>query len=195
MELRTLRDEGYVEAIKEGEIVKVSESIAREEDLFILRRLVRSENQISSEKNARRIDAGNVKSYSRLEEWKSAKGNFKKNNVIKDLIDNFHWGISKSRKLKGMTRKQLADKIGASEDDIKVIEMGELPRDDFVLINKIENVFGINLRKDKISSGTSLAELQKMNENKIKEEINKSRGKPAKEEKLEGADIELLGFD
>jgi len=196
MELRTLREEDYVEAIKDGEIVKVSESIAREEDLFVLRRIIKLDTQISPEKLARRMEAGNVKSYSKLEEWKSARGNLKKNNVIKDLVSNFHWEVSRARKLKRMNRKQLAGKLGVSEEEIKIVELGELPRDDFVLISKIEGALGINLRKDKISSGVSLAELQKLNENKIKEEIDKSHGKKKdSEEKLVGGDIELLGFD
>lgn len=186
-----MRDEDYVEAIKDGEIVKVSESVAREEDLFILRKLVKSERIGFEENKQVKVSKEIVKSYSRLEEWKSARGNLKRNNVINDLVDNFQWEISRMRRKKGLSRRQLADKIGALEEDVKMIEMGDLPRDDFVLINKIEGALSLSLRKVKDSvGGVTLSRLQKMNEDRVKEEIDRAHGKV-----ISGSDVEILGID
>ena len=166
-----------VDVIKEGEIVRMSESQAAQEDLFVLRRVIEPEpeqvNIVDVLNDRKMYVSREIKSNSLLEEWRSGALNYKKNYVIKDLIDNFHWKIAKVRRGKNITRKQLANAIEVSEDDIKKIEFGELPKDDFVLVNKIEKYFGISLRKKKVPEGTTLADLQKMNEEKVREEIEK----------------------
>ena len=58
-------------------------------------------------------------------------------------------------KSRGMTRKQFAEAIRASENDVKMIENGVLPSPDFVLINKIEQLFGITLRKNPVYAQAS----------------------------------------
>jgi len=190
--------DSIVEVIREGEIVRVSESQAIEEDLFILRKIIEPEREhvpdfTSKQAKERRV----VKSYSNLESWRAGKVSYKRNRVIEDLVDNFHWEIVRVRRHKGLTRKQLAEAVGVSEEDFKVIEFGgELPKDDFVLINKVENYLGINLRKEKKKDEVTLLELQKMDEKKIQEQIEKAHLKDAnleqEEERISGSDIEVL---
>lgn len=128
-----------VDALKEGEIVTVPEAQALEEDLFILRR---------HEATSSKILVAEVPNKSSAIKWKSYEPEYKKNNVIRELLDNFHWEIVKARKSMNLSRKQLADAIGTNEQSLRMLENGELPSDDFILINKVQNRLKINLRKD-----------------------------------------------
>jgi len=65
-----------------------------------------------------------------------------------DLVDNFHWIIMRTRRLKKLTQEQLAKEISESIAAIKMIERGILPEDDYRLVNKIGSFLGINLVKD-----------------------------------------------
>lgn len=187
--------EGMVEVIREGEIVRVSEGQAIEEDLFILRKVIEPEkepiyNPVSRPSYRREVSGIDVPSFSRLESWRAGKFNLKKNKVIEDLKDNFHWEIARRRRSKGVTRKDLAEAIGCSEEEVKTIELGELPRDDFVLINKIEDYLGVNLRREKKPAGPTLSQLQEMKEDKVKGEIEKIQKREMGE--VTGDDIELI---
>jgi len=71
----------------------------------------------------------------------------KRRNQPLNLIDNFNWHIMMARKDRKITRKQLADVIGESETSIKMIEENFLPDDALRIINKIEQYFGVNLRR------------------------------------------------
>ncbi len=75
-----------------------------------------------------------------------------------------------------------------------MMEMGQLPRDDFVLVNKIEGYLGIRLRKSGVMGmDVSLAQLQKAQEQKRemqKPSAAKKEDKPA--ESIIGKDIEIL---
>ena len=161
--------ESVVEVIKEGEIIRMSESQAMDEDLFVLRKVIEQEREILDLSN---IESSKPAPTSRLEEWRAGQINLKKNNVLADLKDNFHWEISRVRRMKNISRKQLADKVEESEESLRMIEFGELPSDDFVLISKIERILGVNLRKEKQISEVTLADLQKMSEEKVREEID-----------------------
>ncbi len=188
----------YVEAIRDGEIIRVPESVALEEDLFILRKLGGTPQQQKplsqfmtpvAKKESVVSARGGASLFS---EWKLGKFGVKKNNVIQDLVPNFHWQISSNRKQKNLTRHKLAEMIRASENDVKMIELGELPADDFVLISRIEQLFGINLRKHGASiASVSLADLQKRQIERIKQENNKRVMIPSDNENMFGNDIEL----
>ncbi len=180
-----------VEVIKEGEIVRMPLEQAREEDLFVLRNVIESGEFIDySEVQKIERKAPAVRPVSHLERWRSGSSDYKKNDVVKDLIPNFNWHISKARRSKGFSRPKLASMIDATEEDMKMIEMGNLPKDDFVLINRIEEKLGIVLRKN-TQEKVNLAELQKANEEKFKKEpeVNSSSGK---ESGLFGDDIEII---
>ncbi len=189
----------YVEAIRDGEIIRVPESVALEEDLFILRKLGGEPQKQQKSLNhfmapaAKKESAVSTRGGASLfSEWKIGKFGNKKNNVIQDLVPNFHWQISSNRKQKNLTRHKLAEMIRASENDVKMLELGELPADDFVLISRIEQLFGINLRKHGASiASVSLADLQKRQVEKVKQENNKRAMNSSHEEKMSGNEIEL----
>jgi len=138
----------YVDAIEEGKIVRVSEEYAKQEGLFILKKVEQS--PISPQ--------ATTPSWKRKEKDESRMlfDDFRKPLRAKDqlaaeLIDNFHWTLLEKRKSKNMTRKQLAGALGVSELDIKSVENGILPTRDLVLINKLEKYYEINLRKSGIN--------------------------------------------
>ena len=173
MEYLDLRasSKGFVEAIRDGEIVRVPHSIAVEEDLFILRTLGAEPQQVVQQTlpvQSRR--APDLKQGSVFSDWKTGKFGMKKNNVLADLLPNFHWEIAKQRKARNLTRNKLGEIIRASEHEVKLLELGELPADDFVLISRIEQFFGINLRKHGLATtAVNLADLQKRKEQHEKE--------------------------
>ncbi|MEK6875705.1 MAG: helix-turn-helix domain-containing protein [Nanoarchaeota archaeon] len=64
------------------------------------------------------------------------------------LVHNFHWMIMGARRKKHISQKQFAEAIGESDSAILMAEQGRLPEHDNLLITKIENFLGINLRND-----------------------------------------------
>jgi ribosome-binding protein aMBF1 (putative translation factor) len=187
--------ERVVDVIKEGEIIRMPESRAVEEDLFILRRVFEPEETFVSSPVASKKEfkpTTNVPSFSHLESWRAGKDNYKKNQVVRDLVENFHWEIVKRRRFKNMSMKELGDAIEASEDEMKMIEFGRLPRDDFIFVTKIENVLGINLRKERKEDSITLADLQRLNEEKARKEIEKLQT-PKDSGEISGEEIEIVG--
>lgn len=213
-----------VDVIKDGQILTVPESQARDEELFILRvhekrDLVESLPSIESRRRSGRTMAPLPPSRS-PSKWHSYQSEYKKNNVVKELVDNFNWEVGKARKARNLTRLQLANVLGVPENVVKMIENGELPTDDFVLVNKLQSYLGINLRRDgktfeapltSLSASTrtrtlpvgpayiskpdfTRADLSLSDLQKMKESREKAR-KPASESSsatLSGSDIELF---
>ena len=154
----------FVEAIEEGRIVKVTEDYARREGLLIVRKQSDStEGNVSSNLSGFRQelvvgglgsgisgvpDRGRMSRRDFKMETLRKPLHYYKNEVVADLVDNFHWQISSVRKAKNMTRRQLAQKVGENEETIKMVENGILPQDNYILINKIQSTLGINLRKE-----------------------------------------------
>jgi ribosome-binding protein aMBF1 (putative translation factor) len=64
-----------------------------------------------------------------------------------DLIPNFHWEIQRAKRVKKITREEFAKGIGESDVNVRMIEQGFLPNNDYKIINKIESFLGISLRK------------------------------------------------
>jgi len=64
-----------------------------------------------------------------------------------DLVDNFHWEITRNRRNKGLSQRQLAWALGESETAIKMLEKGELPEEPEKLIRKLEQFLQIKLRE------------------------------------------------
>jgi len=173
--------EKLVEAIEEGRIVKVPEDYAKREGLPILRKPKIKQIQENVPKIPERNKTEEETKNKLSLEISKRPLDWRKNQVISELIDNFHWYISKTRKNAGLTRKQLAQLINEREETIKMIEYGILPSSDFVVINKIQDALGINLRKDKINMNKSMHELletkeQEKIEQKIDEEIKSIQG-------------------
>jgi len=134
----------FVEAIEEGKIVKVEESYAREEGLPVLRKCEEELEDSEIKRKQREEYSGSLYGVSDL----SRPLNKDKNQVVMELVDNFHWEISKERRKRNLSRKKFGEVIGESESVVKMVENGILPSEDFFLINKIQDKLGINLRKD-----------------------------------------------
>lgn len=200
MEYLDLRasSKGFVEAIRDGEIVRVPHSVAIEEDLFILRVLGSEPAQTVQSNLPVQARKDKVESKSSVfSDWKIGKFGMKKNNVIQDLIPNFHWEIAKQRKSRNLTRSKLAEIIKASELEVKLLELGEVPADDFVLISRIEQFFGINLRKfGNVNAAVNLADLQKRKEAHEREArakaFSNSGSAKSSNSDFSGSDIEIL---
>lgn len=210
-----------VDAIKEGQIITLPESQARDEELFVVR--IHEERDLSASlpsiesrrRSGRTMAPLPPKSPAK---WHSYQSEYKKNNVIKELIDNFHWEIGKARKARNLSRLQLANAVGVPENVIKMVENGELPSDDFVLVNKLQTYLSINLRRDAkhfdtplsslspsrsaspgpayvakpdfSRSDLSLSDLQKMKEKR--EKFRSTSSEPSSKPELAGDDIELF---
>ncbi|MBX4212045.1 helix-turn-helix transcriptional regulator [Candidatus Pacearchaeota archaeon] len=176
--------EKMVDAIEEGKIVSVSESYAKKEGLMILRKpKIGYTAQDLAERSMRRRKEDERDMKFGIDNFRKPLG-WTKNQVVGELVDNFHWEIVSARKRKNMTRKQVADALHEPENSIKMLENGLLPANDFILINKIQSFYRINLRKDGRDFQKSARSLVKPSE-KIEE---------AKEEPtdLPGGDIQIL---
>lgn len=64
-----------------------------------------------------------------------------------DLVVNFHWIIMRARRAKKLTQKQLAENIGEPESLIVSAENGIILNSSDSLVRKLENYFGIKIRK------------------------------------------------
>lgn len=181
------QEKRYVEALEDGKIVRVSEDYAKREGLFILRKDVVEKKEEEPQPTFRLgSQRKKPKEESKLlfDDFRKPL-NWRKHQVISELIDNFHWEILKARKARGETRKQTAQAVGVSENDIKMLENGLLPSNDFVLINKVQNYFGINLRKDKKDFSNEARRLVKYDDKKAG-----MAGKSG-DESILGKDIEI----
>ena len=66
-----------------------------------------------------------------------------------DLVENFHWVITRFRRLKKLTQEDFAREISEPLHAVKLAEKGVLPDiNDYRFIRKIENYLGIILIKD-----------------------------------------------
>lgn len=134
--------EEFVEALKDGGVVRVTEREAREEGLVILRRPVLEKTYVPPSRHpAKSAEA-------RENTRRSIVRDYKNNNVRDDLVQHFHWQISRARRLRNLTRYQLANVLNTTEEQIILIERGDVPWDNYVLISKIESYLGIKLRKN-----------------------------------------------
>ncbi|MBX4196359.1 helix-turn-helix domain-containing protein [Candidatus Pacearchaeota archaeon] len=177
--------EKVVDAIEEGKIVSVPEAYARREGLMILRKpkLGYTAQDLADRARQRPLENKEVKFG--IDNFRKPLG-WTKNQVVGELVDNFHWQVVSARKQRNMTRKQLADALHEHENSIKMVENGLIPSNDFILVNKIQDYFKINLRKDGRNFTQSPRSLVKQEE-KIEAVVE-----PKESEELPGGDIQLL---
>ena len=180
----------FVDAIENGRIVKVTDDYAKREGLLIIRRQNDAAvSQVSVKLvSMNRAEDRRLRKDFTLDKLRKPLGYYK-NNVIADLVDNFHWEIVNVRKLKNMTRKQLAQAVNESEEAIKMIENGILQSDNYILINKIQSYLGINLRKD--GKSFSAPVVKKAEQPKPEVEVKDANAG----EKVSGGDIEVFEED
>ncbi len=187
--------ESFVEAISEGRIVRVPEEFARMEGLPILRKPM---------KEIKREEPRPEKGFEKKESTKVIRDdirkplNWRSNKVMAELKENFQWDLLKKRRELGFTRSKVAKMTGISDGDLRLLENGVLPRDDFVLINKLQDFFGISLRKDGSSFNQSMRKLvedKKVDEKRVLDEVKAKMGgkEPQKKENQDLGTDDLLG--
>lgn len=90
-----------------------------------------------------------------------------------NLIDNFHWIITRERRFKKLSQKQFAAEIGEPESAIVLAERGFIPAGSRMFIQKIEEALRIRISKSPVEKEMSPFEkIQKEYIDKIKEEGN-----------------------
>ncbi|MBA7598180.1 hypothetical protein ES703_05191 [subsurface metagenome] len=157
-----------LDAISSEGIIKICEACSKEEDMPILRRpttfqLKESEKELKihdmllsvrrQKKDSGEPEKKDEKTNTETTLKEIADKNYetavpKEKKPRPDLVDNFHWIIMRTRRLKKLTQEQLAKEISESTAAIKMVEQGILPEDDYRLVNKLEGFLGINLVKD-----------------------------------------------
>jgi len=135
-----------VDAIENGKIVRVDEEYAKEEGLFILKKV----EPLIPPSQPQKKDRFRDEKRPLFDDYRKSI-HASADPLLSELKDNFHWDLLEKRRIKNITRKQLAQAIGSSEVEIKMIENGVLPSRDFVLISKLEKFYGINLRKSGVN--------------------------------------------
>ncbi|MBU0466636.1 MAG: hypothetical protein KJ718_04815 [Nanoarchaeota archaeon] len=189
--------ENLVEAIEEGRIVKVPESYARREGLVILKK---PEIPLNNPGTTPSFYSHTEKKEPKrpFTDYISKKPDWREQQVISELLDNFHWHIRLQRKRMGLTRKQFAKQINEPEEKIKILETGRLPTKDFILINKIQKALDINLRKDgkefDLSTQEIMEKAQEVEMERIQQRRKTRSTEKAEEDynEISGSGIEIL---
>ena len=135
-----------VDAIEDGKLVKVDEEYAKREGLMIIRRKIEALPEVEPV-SLSRLKRAERRAKPLIEEFRRPL-DYRQNNVLLELKENFQWEITKKRREKNITRRTLAALTGVSEDDIINLEHGILPKDNFVLVHKVEAILGVKLKKD-----------------------------------------------
>lgn len=191
----------FVEAIEEGRIVRVTENYAKREGLPILRKPEIRKSEIQKSDVQERIISQRREIRSKPKETMLGmydtirkKPSWKEKQVTSELIPNWQWYIRMQRRKKSLTRRQLSQMIHEPEESIRLIEMGCLPSEDFILLNKIQHTLNFNIRKDQRNFSQNLPELMKQTEENKKSiyEKLKEQKQREKEAKLTGSEIEIL---
>lgn len=189
-------EEKIVEAIQDGRIIRATEAYAKREGLAILRRPVYQEakKNLSHEQEKQKRTAQEFKHS--LKESLYSPPSWKEKQVLSELLPNFHWVIRNERKKRNLTKSQLARMINDKEENIKLLEFGKLPSEDFVLINKLQSFFNISLRndgrKDFHESAYKLIQQKSPPAPPAKKDYS---AQIQKENELKGSDIELSADD
>jgi len=146
------------DVISKNGVVKICNSCYKQENLPLVKQASESKPVKTSQNYGKFSGIPDRKGIGRrvLEQDKTLRdvvdSNFKRNlgNIRPrdDLIDNFHWVMMRVRRANHLTQTQLADAIGEPELAVKMAEEGVLGENSDVLIKKIENYFGIRLKKD-----------------------------------------------
>jgi len=85
--------------------------------------------------------------------------------LVYNLVDNFHWVLQTARRRRGLTLKQLAEAVKESESALAMLEKKIVPRGSLPLLAALEQLLGVKLIKK------DLAEIEA--EIKRKEELRK----------------------
>ncbi|MBM3233709.1 hypothetical protein FJZ19_01305 [Candidatus Pacearchaeota archaeon] len=177
--LRSEKEVKLLDAVSGNDIIKICEECSFLENIPIIRkptsfqlkaaekpytvyeRLARMSG-VKREKNQQRQQFHEAKPSLTLDNIRKPKdysqilqGKFdeaRKANIPIDLIDNFNWHIKMARRNSKISLIQLAMKIGEDESVLRRIEDGFVPDDASRIIGKIEQFFGLRLKKSSIEA-------------------------------------------
>jgi len=145
-------------AISEKGIVRICRKCSFEEDIPIMKYMKEeTEKRPTVYERLSRLSGVEAKSEKeKVDEQNEALRKIADENFSKSVLDenpsgmvgNFHWIIMRARRAKKLTQEQFAEAIEESEEAIKMAEKGVLPKNDFVLVNKIENYLGIRIKDE-----------------------------------------------
>jgi ribosome-binding protein aMBF1 (putative translation factor) len=188
------QEKKLVDAIEDGRIVRVSEEYALSEGLLILRKhevLPSGKPETKEQMKLTPRLKGERKAFFDIDKYRRPWHD--KNEILSSLADNFNWIVSHRRKQLNLNRKQLAQAINVNEEDIKMIENGIIPHNDYILVNKLESYMKINLRKDAPAGVQESVEVfkQRAHAPKWADRIEKAKA-GAKAEDLVASDIEIV---
>ena len=138
-------------AISNKGIVKICEHCASIEHFPIIKKPVENQaipqRQVSVKDRLDRMNRASAVQEINLRELIDKNLKTKRMQNYPDLIDNFHWTIQRIRRARKITREQFSKGICEPESNVRMIEQGILPGNDYKIINKIESYMGVALRK------------------------------------------------
>ncbi|MEI6731791.1 MAG: hypothetical protein WCK90_03870 [archaeon] len=171
-----------VDAIEDGRLVRVTEEYARQEGLLVVKRPTPPIPSYDP-----KLGSSHMHERQGIKPFDAFRRPLRpsKNNIINELVENFHWKIMERRKNRGLSRKQFAAAIGEREENIKLVENGILPYDDYVMLSRIQQVLGLNLRKDGRKFDTSARTLVEPGKEERKVESRKQESKESAEELID----------
>ena len=106
--------------------------------------------------------------------------NFSQNSKVmkkprKDLVDNFHWVIMRTRRGKKITQEQFAKAILEPLAAVKMAEQGVLPEKDYILVRKIERFLGISIVKEEEMVIPEVVEKTEMSSEELRFKANEAK--------------------
>ncbi len=107
-----------------------------------------------------------------------------------NLVENYYWIIQRARRKKGVTLRQLSVKLGVSEDVLKGIEYGKLPKTFEPIIRQLEEVLDLQLIK-RTQEETMREKVEKI----IEERKEKQKEEAEQEKKQKLGEIERGEMD
>jgi len=177
--LRSEKEVKLLDAVSGNDIIKICEECSFLENIPIIRKpssfqLKAAEKPYTVYERLARMSGVNRKQQAPKQTFHEAKPSLTLDNLRKprdysqilhgkfdevrkankpvDLVDNFNWHIKMARRDAKISLIQLAMKIGEDESALKRIEEGFVPDDASRIISKIEQFFGLKLRKSEIEA-------------------------------------------
>jgi len=124
--------------------------------------------------------------------------------VYGDLVPNFHWIVMRKRRMKKISREELAKNIFEPVVAIESLEKGSLPKDYLGFIKKIESALDVSLLKinkpffdpeklaeeSKISTGLTISDLKEIFDKEVAKKPRLKK-KDLTEEEIDPEDIDI----
>ncbi len=139
------------EAIHHNELVKICGLCSRKEGIPIIKKpsteqIRAMERPYSMQERMARLSGEKLKTTAEVKKVFAEKTKPQDLERL-GLIDNFHWHLTRARRARGISVRQLALSLHEPEESLVQIEQGFLPGNALVILRKIEDFLKINLMK------------------------------------------------